>query len=503
MPRSLAPETTDENDRPLRSRSRLWKWTRRGLIFAGGLLLLAVVSLFGGRAYFRHDGRGELAAETAKLDAEHPGWRFTDLMAAREKAAPPDEQNSAVVVRRVRELTPKEWNDWVSRPNLSSGDPVPLNRRQADEDLIGSEELFDSTRAARDLGQTLRDFPRGYHAVVVPEIPFLLNLDESQGARHVVNLLSTDGVHAAQGGDPRRALRAAHAVLNTARSVGDEPTLISSLVRFAGGNISVTTTMRALALVDPKKALPELAALQAALLAEADEPIFLNGLRGELALMNLMFDKLESGQLTPDQLAGAVGGHGTGAEGRVVFYFRRAFLPGDQARFQHYMNAFIAAAKRPHHEQREALANVESTIRDERDIRYAMSRLMLPACEKCGSASLQHRAGLLCTATLIACERFRLAHGKWPESLAELPKELLPTIPLDPYDGKPLKFAKLPDGVAVYTVGTGPNRNNASELKRLNNPLGGSEIGWRLYDPPARGLPPLPKPKTEDMDEKP
>jgi hypothetical protein len=40
----------------------------------------------------------------------------------------------------------------------------------------------------------------------------------------------------------------------------------------------------------------------------------------------------------------------------------------------------------------------------------------------------------------IALKRFQLKNGQWPESLAEVVPEFLPAVPIDPYDGKPLRY---------------------------------------------------------------
>lgn len=56
----------------------------------------------------------------------------------------------------------------------------------------------------------------------------------------------------------------------------------------------------------------------------------------------------------------------------------------------------------------------------------------------------------------IALERYRLAHGTYPATLAELVPEYLPSIPLDPWDGKPIKYlppdASRPTPI-LYSVG--------------------------------------------------
>jgi hypothetical protein len=57
-------------------------------------------------------------------------------------------------------------------------------------------------------------------------------------------------------------------------------------------------------------------------------------------------------------------------------------------------------------------------------------------------------------ATAIALKRFQLKHGKFPETLVELTPDYLPSITIDPYDGKPLKYHSSDDGTyLLYSVG--------------------------------------------------
>src|SRR5207245_3291168 len=67
--------------------------------------------------------------------------------------------------------------------------------------------------------------------------------------------------------------------------------------------------------------------------------------------------------------------------------------------------------------------------------------------------ALSIKAGLRCAATAIALERYRQRTGRWPAFLEEVPKDLLPAIPLDPFDGKPLKYVHRDGGVTVYSIG--------------------------------------------------
>jgi hypothetical protein len=120
--------------------------------------------------------------------------------------------------------------------------------------------------------------------------------------------------------------------------------------------------------------------------------------------------------------------------------------------------------------------------------------LLVPACEKVATAGIRNRAELLCASTAIACERFRLAKGRWPGDLAEIPKEILPEVPLDPYTGGPLRYHRFVDGIAVYSVGDG-DPNTARQQLENKDPLAGLGLGCRLWDPDKRGQPPLPETK--------
>jgi hypothetical protein len=58
------------------------------------------------------------------------------------------------------------------------------------------------------------------------------------------------------------------------------------------------------------------------------------------------------------------------------------------------------------------------------------------------------------TVTAIALERFHLSHGRYPDQLAKLTPGILASVPLDPMDGKPLRYQLNPDGTfLLYSIG--------------------------------------------------
>ena len=62
----------------------------------------------------------------------------------------------------------------------------------------------------------------------------------------------------------------------------------------------------------------------------------------------------------------------------------------------------------------------------------------------------ENRSRLVMARTALAVERWRLKHdGKLPANLGELVPDYLPSLPLDPYDGQPVKLKPLPKGFAI------------------------------------------------------
>ena len=245
------------------------------------------------------------------------------------------------------------------------------------------------------------------------------------------------------------------------------------------------SAMQVLAWGEPRQGLAE---LQAAFCAEADVPYLLNGLRGERAALHQLFKGLESGELGYEDLV-IQGVQKSGPAHNAVFYLYKGLLPGDHAKALEVLSAYIAAAKLPPQEQQAALQAIPIPPGPPEDFRFIVTRLLTPACGKVAMASLRTRAELLAASTLIACERYRQARGHWPEYLGEIPKDILADTPIDPFTGISLVYRRLPDGIAIYSVG----EIDAATARRqvdYNDPMAGLGIGWRIWDPAARRQPP-------------
>src|SRR5262249_55236185 len=62
-------------------------------------------------------------------------------------------------------------------------------------------------------------------------------------------------------------------------------------------------------------------------------------------------------------------------------------------------------------------------------------------------------AQIVLGAALLAADRFRLAHGRWPEPPAELAPGLVARPPPAPYLGGPLGLRRTAEGIIIYSKG--------------------------------------------------
>jgi hypothetical protein len=62
-------------------------------------------------------------------------------------------------------------------------------------------------------------------------------------------------------------------------------------------------------------------------------------------------------------------------------------------------------------------------------------------------------------------------------------------VPTDPFDGRPLRYRRLADGVVVYSVGD-DRADDGGTLADDFPPPAGTDLGVRLWDVPHRRQPP-------------
>src|SRR5262245_6934321 len=253
-------------------RRRRWP---RVLLTSVALLLALFACLYGLLYWFASRETASAVAETDRLD---PGWRLLDIEAQREELSA--EANSAVQVAKVVALGGRHGRTLridfaIQFEKLES--PHELNELQIQMLREAREGLEEGLVEARKL----KDMPKGRFPVKWSADWLSTNLSGQQNARRVFELLQHDAWMRAQMGDLDGAVESCRACLNAARSIGDEPMLISFLIRVAGGHIAMQSLERTMAQGRPSE--EALAPMQALIEQEMEDvqKHWINALRGE------------------------------------------------------------------------------------------------------------------------------------------------------------------------------------------------------------------------------
>jgi len=126
------------------------------------------------------------------------------------------------------------------------------------------------------------------------------------------------------------------------------------------------------------------------------------------------------------------------------------------AKHRELMNASEAEARAPLWERKESAADREiMRMRDsliERK-RYLPIMIMMPSLSRASLLAELATQERDATLVALACELYRRRTGQWPASLADLSPRYLPSVPVDRFDGQPLRY-QLTDGHPVlYSIG--------------------------------------------------
>lgn len=92
------------------------------------------------------------------------------------------------------------------------------------------------------------------------------------------------------------------------------------------------------------------------------------------------------------------------------------------------------------------------------------SAMMLPLLKKVPAKFASFEARRRSALVALAVERFRLEHeGRTPEQPGDLVPAYLPAEPMDPFDGRALRFRRLERGYVVYSIGGDGEDNGGKE----------------------------------------
>ncbi len=117
-------------------------------------------------------------------------------------------------------------------------------------------------------------------------------------------------------------------------------------------------------------------------------------------------------------------------------------------------------------------------------------RILIPSLTRAVELWVRQIAQNRALRAALACERYRLATGDWPETLADLVPTYLDAVPLDPFDDKPIRYAHIDEGIKLWSIGE-DFTDDGGDVKRLRRKRNErpTDWGWVLLNPDLRGRP--------------
>jgi hypothetical protein len=451
------------------------RWRRRLRIGAIAVLCMSIIGV-GCVFYALRSAEGRWQRLLRDLDRDDPGWRLEELEASR-RIVPPEE-NSARQIDTVLALGIGPWPRLEQQEFDAIVGDLPPHVQLPERAVQVLRRNLTKSNPALLAARKLSDMPYGRFAITYSADGISTPFPHAQSARQVARLLTNDVLLRCAEGDIDGALASVRGALNVGRSLYDEPSVISQLVRMAYRARALRRLERALAQGEASEAA--LAALEDVLNDEQAQPLLLIAMRGERALMTRFIEALRAGEVSSVRLQFGKSASrfqfGSWDVEDLVYQFYLRSSSEQQAALLNYMNALVEIGRVPVEAQVPQIMQLESTLRSA----SPLVKLVAPSMVKPARAVCRTKAMLRCTIVAMALERYRLSHGRWPDSLAALVPEYIPWVPTDPYDGAPLRFRRKTDRVVVYSVGVDGQDNDGNVGE--NPYIPGTDIGFRLWD---------------------
>lgn len=409
-------ETKPTKGRP-RRRSRWPMFKRLILVLALIGLIVAAVGLTA-RSIFLFVAERRLKAIMAQLDSTDPGWRWEEILANREVI--PEDQNSARHVLAAAEAIPKRWpNRPAVQPKKPVGEdelappeiwldneqtlPARLEKVEAVERL--DDELAAELRAElKELSAAVTEARKLANAnkgrYVIHWMPDLMStlLPHLEQVRTTASLLQLDAAILAQDGNIAGAFSSSQGILNAGRSTGDEPTVISILMRLACERKAISSVERVLA--QGEVAAEALSAAQKLFEDEAGQPFMLRGYRAERAAWSQMMANIYAGLVPFEQLSGGRPRPQGWFSQLSEWAYIRPLARYNQAIFLEMMtHSVVEMLKQPRAQQMEAFDLLVSDLQEKKasSPHLALVILFLPSIHKISDAYYRAHAEVLCT----------------------------------------------------------------------------------------------------------
>ena len=463
------------------------KILRRTLSIIASLITLVAL------AYAIENWRGAStwASEQARLRSRHEPLTWKDLL----PPMPPRAENVAeaplfqglldyVAVQEPNGETRYRWNGAAAETRLSQlfrlpeSTTAPAPSPIPTLDLAGVADRFRNAtnysgvpktdNPARDILAALESrkdaFDQLRDALQRPQCRFPIRFEDNFNAllphlgsiKAASELLAIRSEARLKTGDRAGAIDDLLLVKKLAAAAGSDPVLIGALVRIAIQSRATTVFWRGWQ-ADAWQAA-DYQRIQEAFSANDPRAAMISALRGERLFGSALIDLLIT---DPRRYAGIFDNGASAPENTAqsaVWALRlvpSGWLRQNQTRISHYIDGIVQALQEAPKGTGFSLAMDPFASVNRTNTPYnVLFNLLVPALNKASERADRDFVNHVLVVTVCALERHRAAHGKLPSQLGDLVPNYLADVPVDPMDGKPLRYLAHADGsFQLYSVG--------------------------------------------------
>ena len=273
-------------------------------------------------------------------------------------------------------------------------------------------------------------------------------------------LLDLEAIQRTEEQQPQPAVESIIASLGVSRSLDQEPMIISYLVNVACVGITRESLERLLNRTSLTDA--QLLELSAAIQEPDKQEAFTRAFVGERCMHLDTFLGLRTGKILLNELYYPRDEGSFWPRCFITVYTATGLLERDEREYLDMMDRYVKATQLLPPENIAAFTAVEENVGHLTGWRV-LTRLSLAARGQMVIKAARCDAMIRDTQAALAVERYRLANGKLPSQLSDLVPTFLPSVPSDPFDGKPLRYKTLAKGYVVYSVGDDREDNGGTE----------------------------------------
>lgn len=362
---------------------------------------------------------------------------------------PPVDQDAGRIYRYAIGLmadVDEEMGEWALYNALTEGPPSLQGRGNRGEPMPSQEELdrmIGDKMAALDEAFAAVEEARGLERGSIMEeygpeelMPVLSE------ARQLARNIAAKAVYEARAGNLEAACRWLESGLHLADTLGEDPALITQMVRVAVVDLAMDCAQQVYNTTDAP--LPLSDRYWTLLERVSDPAVYANALASEVAFSM----SLETPMIRPMW---------------SMFYAKYMTVITSQVDL---------AVMKPSLERRQRLDALEGEVESLSRIHVLLKNL-LPSLLR--SVDAYDRMATRCTLATIARDlrAYKVAHGAFPDILDELVPEYLASVPIDRFSGNPLCYRKAGEGFAVYSVG-----NNRTDDGGVDDEWKNGDILW-------------------------